>query len=156
MKRKINVVTLGCAKNRVDSEHLMAQLRHDRFEVVYDSDSTDAKIVVVNTCGFIGDAKQESIDTILSFAAAKNRGEIERLFVMGCLSERYKEELRPEIPASGRLLRRTGYGRRSRRGRRTMARTSRGRADADDSPALRLSENLGRLLTAGAATARSR
>ena len=98
MKRKINVVTLGCAKNRVDSEHLMAQLRHDRFEVVYDSDSTDAKIVVVNTCGFIGDAKQESIDTILSFAAAKNRGEIERLFVMGCLSERYKEELRPEIP----------------------------------------------------------
>lgn len=58
MKRKINVVTLGCAKNRVDSEHLMAQLRHDRFEVVYDSDSTDAKIVVVNTCGFIGDAKQ--------------------------------------------------------------------------------------------------
>lgn len=66
MKRKINVVTLGCAKNRVDSEHLMAQLRHDRFEVVYDSDSTDAKIVVVNTCGFIGDAKQESIDTILS------------------------------------------------------------------------------------------
>ena len=98
MKRKINVVTLGCAKNRVDSEHLMAQLRHDRFEVVYDSDSTDAKIVVVNTCGFIGDAKQESIDTILSFAAAKNRGEIERLFVMGCLSERYKEELRPAIP----------------------------------------------------------
>ena len=98
MKRKINVVTLGCAKNRVDSEHLMAQLRHDRFEVVYDSDSTDAKIVVVNTCGFIGDAKQESIDTILSFVAAKNRGEIERLFVMGCLSERYKEELRPEIP----------------------------------------------------------
>ena len=98
MKRKINVVTLGCAKNRVDSEHLMAQLRHDRFEVVHDSDSTDAKIVVVNTCGFIGDAKQESIDTILSFVAAKNRGEIERLFVMGCLSERYKEELRPEIP----------------------------------------------------------
>lgn len=98
MKRKINVVTLGCAKNRVDSEHLMAQLRHGRFEVVHDSDSTDAKIVVVNTCGFIGDAKQESIDTILSFAAAKNRGEIERLFVMGCLSERYKEELRPEIP----------------------------------------------------------
>ena len=70
MKRKINVVTLGCAKNRVDSEHLMAQLRHDRFEVVYDSDSTDAKIVVVNTCGFIGDAKAGSrSNTILAFAA---------------------------------------------------------------------------------------
>lgn len=96
-KRRINIVTLGCAKNIVDSEHLAGQLGPD-WEVEYDSDSTDAKIVVVNTCGFIGDAKQESIDTILRFAAAREAGDIDHLFVMGCLSERYRDELREEIP----------------------------------------------------------
>lgn len=96
-KQQINIVTLGCAKNIVDSEHLAGQLG-DGWEVVYDSDSTDAKVVVINTCGFIGDAKEESINTILRFAAAKEAGDIEHLFVMGCLSERYRDELIDEIP----------------------------------------------------------
>ncbi len=96
--KKINVITLGCSKNTVDSEHLMAQLSAAGYGVVYDSDRTDAKVVVINTCGFIGDAKQESIDTILSAVAAKEAGQIERLFVIGCLSERYADELREEIP----------------------------------------------------------
>lgn len=95
---KINVITLGCAKNRVDSEHLSARLAAAGYRVVFDSDRTDAKTVVINTCGFIGDAKQESIDTILDAVAAKNAGRIERLFVIGCLSQRYADELRQEIP----------------------------------------------------------
>ena len=96
--KKINVITLGCSKNTVDSEHLMAQLAEAGYTITFDSDSTDAKVVVINTCGFIGDAKQESIDTILSAVAAKEAGLIERLFVIGCLSERYADELREEIP----------------------------------------------------------
>ncbi|MBQ2019438.1 MAG: 30S ribosomal protein S12 methylthiotransferase RimO [Rikenellaceae bacterium] len=96
--KKINVVTLGCSKNTVDSEHLAAQLAEAGYEIAFDSNRTDAKVVVINTCGFIGDAKQESIDTILRFAAAKEQGLIERLFVIGCLSERYADELRAEIP----------------------------------------------------------
>ncbi|MBO5983456.1 MAG: radical SAM protein, partial [Rikenellaceae bacterium] len=96
--KKINVITLGCSKNTVDSEHLMAQLAEAGYTLSFDSDSTDAKVVVINTCGFIGDAKQESIDTILSAVAAKEAGLIERLFVIGCLSERYADELREEIP----------------------------------------------------------
>lgn len=76
----------------------MGQLRNNGFEIVYDSDSTDARTVVVNTCGFIGDAKEESVDTILGFAEAKTRGLIDHLFVMGCLSQRYRKELEKEIP----------------------------------------------------------
>ena len=98
MKRKINVITLGCSKNLVDSEHLMAQLQRNGFEIVHDSNETDARIVVINTCGFIGDAKEESVNTILAFADAKTKGCIDHLFVMGCLAERYREELREEIP----------------------------------------------------------
>ena len=96
--KKINVITLGCSKNTVDSEHLMAQLEASGYRVTADSDRTDAKVVVINTCGFIGDAKQESIDMILRAAAAKTAGRIERLFVIGCLSERYADELRAELP----------------------------------------------------------
>lgn len=97
--KKINVITLGCSKNLVDSEHLMAQLDEAGYEIVTDSNSTEeAKIVVVNTCGFIGDAKEEAIQTILECAEAKAEGRIEKLFVMGCLSERYADELRGEIP----------------------------------------------------------
>lgn len=96
--KKINVITLGCSKNTVDSEHLMAQLRASGYEVAADSDRTDAKVVVINTCGFIGDAKQESVDLILRAAAAKTAGRIERLFVIGCLAERYADELRSELP----------------------------------------------------------
>ena len=96
--KKINVITLGCSKNTVDSEHLMARLAAAGYSVVWDSDRTDARTVVINTCGFIGDAKQESIEMILRAAAAKQAGKIARLFVIGCLSERYADELRHEIP----------------------------------------------------------
>lgn len=96
--KKINVITLGCSKNTVDSEHLMARLAAAGYRVAFDSDRTDAEVVVINTCGFIGDAKQESVDMILRAAAAKTAGKIERLFVIGCLSERYADELREEIP----------------------------------------------------------
>ena len=94
----VNIITLGCAKNRVDSEHIAAQLAEAGYEIRFDSDRTDAKVVVVNTCGFIGDAKEESIDTILNCVEAKRAGLIEKLFVIGCLSERYADELRTEIP----------------------------------------------------------
>lgn len=97
-KKKINIVTLGCSKNLVDSEHIAAQLDAAGYEIVYDSNGTDAAIVIVNTCGFIGDAKEESVNTILEFAQAKEAGLIEQLFVIGCLSERYATELRREIP----------------------------------------------------------
>ena len=94
----VNIITLGCAKNRVDSEHIAAQLAEAGYEIRFDSDRTDAKVVVVNTCGFIGDAKEESIDAILNCVEAKRAGLIEKLFVIGCLSERYADELREEIP----------------------------------------------------------
>ena len=97
-KRKINIVTLGCSKNLVDSEQIMTRLASIGYEPVFDSDSTEVRTVVINTCGFIGDAKEESIDTILRFAQAKNEGLIDRLYVIGCLSERYRDELRKEIP----------------------------------------------------------
>ncbi len=95
---KINVVTLGCSKNVVDSEVLMGQLRANQMEVQHDGDDNDANIVVINTCGFIDNAKQESIDTILHYARAKEAGQIDKLFVTGCLSERYKPDLEKEIP----------------------------------------------------------
>ena len=93
----LNLITLGCSKNTVDSEHLAAQLAQAGYVVVFDSDSR-ADVVVINTCGFIGDAKQESIDTILAAVQAKEEGLIDELFVIGCLSERYADELRAEIP----------------------------------------------------------
>lgn len=96
--QKINVITLGCAKNTVDSEHIAAQLAAMGYQIVFDSDKSDANIVVINTCGFIGDAKQESIDMIFDAVNAKNEGLIEKLFVIGCLSERYADYLREEIP----------------------------------------------------------
>ena len=100
MKKKqiINVITLGCSKNLVDSERLMRQLEAGGYELVHDSNDSDARIIVINTCGFIGDAKEESINTILSYAAAKEQGLIDHLFVFGCLSERYRDELRAGIP----------------------------------------------------------
>lgn len=96
--KRINIITLGCSKNTVDSEHLAAQLAAMDYKVVFDSDRTDAEVVVINTCGFIGDAKQESVDTILRAAQLKTEGRIEELFVIGCLSQRYADELRPELP----------------------------------------------------------
>ena len=96
--RKVNVVTLGCAKNIFDSEVMMAQLRANDFEVEHEAKQDDSGIVIVNTCGFIEAAKQESIDTIFRFAQAKAEGQLERVYVTGCLSERYKEELADGIP----------------------------------------------------------
>ena len=95
---KVNVVTLGCSKNTVDSEVLMGQLKANEFNVEHESTKDDADVVIVNTCGFIENAKQESIDTILRFAEAKEEGQLEKLIVTGCLSHRYKEELKSEIP----------------------------------------------------------
>ncbi len=95
---KINIITLGCSKNTVDSEHLMAQLAAVGYQIEFDSDELNAEVVVINTCGFIGDAKEESIDMILAAVEAKEEGLIEQLFVVGCLSERYADELRHEIP----------------------------------------------------------
>ena len=97
-KEKINVVTLGCSKNTVDSEVMMGQLRAGGLDVVHESSKTDFNVVIVNTCGFIDKAKQESVDTILQYAEAKNQGFIEKLYVTGCLSQRYKDQLEEEIP----------------------------------------------------------
>ncbi|MCG8410889.1 MAG: 30S ribosomal protein S12 methylthiotransferase RimO [Bacteroidales bacterium] len=95
--KRVNVITLGCSKNLVDSESLLRQLEANGFKVMHDSNSF-AEIVIINTCGFINDAKQESIDTILQFEELRNKNKVEKLFVFGCLSERYKEELEKEIP----------------------------------------------------------
>ena len=97
-KDKVNIVTLGCSKNLVDSEVMLTQLKGNGLEATHESVKDDSNIVIVNTCGFIDNAKQESIDTILRYAEAKEEGEIEKLYVTGCLSERYKEDLETEIP----------------------------------------------------------
>ena len=94
-KPVLNIVTLGCSKNKVDSEHLAALL-NNTYKIVHDSDEK-SDVVIINTCGFIGDAKEESIDTILEYAELRKANKIKKLYVMGCLSERYKKELRKEI-----------------------------------------------------------
>jgi len=96
-KDRVNVITLGCSKNMVDSEILMHQLKENKFDVIHDSEE-DANIVIINTCGFIDRAKEESINTILLYAEEKIEGNIEKLYVTGCLSERYKTDLEREIP----------------------------------------------------------
>jgi ribosomal protein S12 methylthiotransferase len=96
---KVNIVTLGCSKNLVDSEQIFTQLRGNKFDVTHESEKDDAGIVIINTCGFIDNAKQESIDTILRYAEAKEEGLVEKVYVTGCLSHRYKDELSAEIPA---------------------------------------------------------
>ncbi|MFI5219211.1 MAG: 30S ribosomal protein S12 methylthiotransferase RimO [Bacteroidia bacterium] len=97
-KNKINIVTLGCSKNIVDSEVLMGQLKANSFDVSHEAEKNNSETVIINTCGFIDNAKQESIDTILHYAKQKEKGNIEKLIVTGCLSERYKPELEKEIP----------------------------------------------------------
>lgn len=97
-KNKVNVITLGCSKNIFDSEVMMAQLKANKFEVEHEAQQDDAEIVIINTCGFIDNAKQESIDTIIRYAEAKAEGLVEKVYVTGCLSERYKDELEEEIP----------------------------------------------------------
>jgi ribosomal protein S12 methylthiotransferase len=94
----VNIITLGCSKNLVDSERLMLQFRASGHRVVHDDFTDPSDLVIINTCGFILDAKQESIDTILSFLEEKKRGRVKKLFVMGCLSERYRNDLKTEMP----------------------------------------------------------
>jgi ribosomal protein S12 methylthiotransferase len=96
-KQKVNVITLGCSKNTVDSEVMMGQLSHGGIDVVHESQKDDFDVVIINTCGFIDKAKEESVNTILQFAEAKNKGWIEKLYVTGCLSQRYKDNLEEEI-----------------------------------------------------------
>lgn len=103
MKKRIDIITLGCSKNLVDSEQLMKRFQDCGLEVHHDSDNVCGEIVVINTCGFIGDAKEESISTILEFAQAKTEGRIRQLYVMGCLSERYRNDLLKEIPEIDKL-----------------------------------------------------
>jgi ribosomal protein S12 methylthiotransferase len=97
-KTKVNIVTLGCSKNVVDSEVLLTQLRGNGVDTVHESQSDDANVVVINTCGFIDNAKQESIDTILRYVDAKQEGAVDKVYVTGCLSQRYKDDLEKEIP----------------------------------------------------------
>lgn len=97
-KNKVNVVTLGCSKNLVDSEVLMGQLKANKFDVEHEGAGDDHQIVIINTCGFVDNAKQESIDTILRYVDAKKEGAVEKVYVTGCLSERYKKDLEVEIP----------------------------------------------------------
>lgn len=102
-KKRIDVISLGCSKNLVDSERLLKQLELSGFQAFHNSDNVEGDIVVINTCGFIGDAKEESINTILTYAEAKNEGRIKELYVMGCLSERYRDDLLAEIPEIDRI-----------------------------------------------------
>lgn len=102
-KKRIDVISLGCSKNLVDSERLLKQLALSGFQAFHNSDNVDGDIVIINTCGFIGDAKEESINTILTYAEAKNEGRIKELYVMGCLSERYRDDLLAEIPEIDRI-----------------------------------------------------
>lgn len=97
-KNQIDIITMGCSKNLVDSEKLMKQFEANGYDCTHDSDQPDGEIAVINTCGFIETAKEESINTILQFVEAKKEGRLNKLFVMGCLSERYKDELEKEIP----------------------------------------------------------
>jgi len=103
-KKRVNVVTMGCSKNLVDSEVLLNQLERGKYEVKHDSDEVNFDAVFINTCGFIHDAKQESIDMILDYVEAKKRGDIGKLYVMGCLSERYQKDLETEIPEVDRYF----------------------------------------------------
>ena len=96
-KNRVDIITMGCSKNLVDSEHLMRQLEECGYEVTHDSEEPCGEIAVINTCGFIGDAKQESINMILEFCQRKDEGDLNKLYVMGCLSERYLDELKEEI-----------------------------------------------------------
>ena len=96
-KNRVDIITMGCSKNLVDSERLMRQLQECGYEVTHDDEAPEGEIAVINTCGFIGDAKEESINMILEFCQRKEDGDLNKLYVMGCLSERYLEELRTEI-----------------------------------------------------------
>ena len=97
-KTKVNIVTLGCSKNLVDSENLLTQLRGNGIDADHESKNDDSNVVIINTCGFIDNAKQESIDTILRYIDAKENGLVDKVYVSGCLSQRYKDDMEREMP----------------------------------------------------------
>ena len=97
-KNKVQVISLGCSKNLVDSEHLLRQLQAAGYSIEHNPKRVDGEVVVVNTCGFIADAQEESINTILQLGEAKRKGRIGRLYVMGCLAERFMADLQAELP----------------------------------------------------------
>ena len=103
-KDKYNVITLGCSKNLVDSEVLVSQLKHNDFDVEHQSEKKDANIIIVNTCGFIDRAKEESINTILEMSELKETGNLKRLVVAGCLVERYRQDLLNQLPEVDAVL----------------------------------------------------
>jgi ribosomal protein S12 methylthiotransferase len=108
-KGKVDIITMGCSKNLVDSEQLMRQFDALGYKVSHDAEKPDGEVVIVNTCGFIGDAKEESINTILQLADLKKRRKIEKLYVMGCLSERYMADLQQEIPEVNKYFGKFNY-----------------------------------------------
>ena len=108
-KGTVDVVTLGCSKNLVDSEQLMRQFDALGYKVRHDAENPDGDIVIINTCGFIGDAKEESINTILQFADRRRKNKMDKLFVMGCLSERYHKDLEEEIPEVDKFYGKLNY-----------------------------------------------
>ena len=109
-KHIVDIITMGCSKNLVDSEHLLRQFQEKGFEIYHNPDETHGDIAIVNTCGFIGDAKEESINMILSLCELKEMGELNRLYVMGCLSERYLKELTLEIPQVDKFYGKFNWG----------------------------------------------
>ena len=109
-KNRIDVVTLGCSKNLVDSERLIRQLEAEGYKVKHDAEVPEGEIAVINTCGFIGDAKEESINMILEFAKRKKEGKLNKLYVMGCLSERYLKDLALEIPEVDKFYGKFNWG----------------------------------------------
>lgn len=108
--RTVDIITMGCSKNLVDSEHLMRQFSQHGFKLYHNPDKTHGDIAIVNTCGFIGDAKEESIEMILQLCEQKENGELERVYVMGCLSERYRKELQEEIPSVDKFYGKFDWG----------------------------------------------
>lgn len=109
-KRAIDIITMGCSKNLVDSEHLMRQFRQHGFDLYHNPEKTHGDIAIVNTCGFIGDAKEESIEMILQLCEQKETGELQQVYVMGCLSERYRKELQEEMPTVDKFYGKFDWG----------------------------------------------
>ena len=142
-KNKIDIISLGCSKNLVDSEHLIRQFQANGYSVEHNPSRVDGEIVVVNTCGFIRDAQEESIDMILELGRAKKEGKIKKLFVMGCLAERFMAQLIDELPEVDKF-----YGKLERNAQRPWQKLQGGpveRKIPHHSQALRISENIGRL-----------
>src|SRR5574344_23290 len=119
-KNQIDIITMGCSKNLVDSEQLMRMFEDSGYTCVHDPEKPEGEIAVINTCGFIESAKEESINTILEFVQAKEEGQLKKLYVMGCLSQRYQKELEAEIPQVDKYYGKFNYKERLSENRRRM------------------------------------